>query len=303
VWPSLIGPGPSFTDARDTAVSPDGRIIFITNRDAPGVIKSYARNGDGTIGAEVGSATPVGGEGEMLVMLPSQAPTASLTATAAAPGSSSTFDGGGSTDADGAVVRFDWDFGDGTTLDNGGRTPLHVYANAGIYTARLTVTDDQNCSTRLVWAGFMAYCNGGSSATTTVTLDTPPLITRVALTRRRFAVASRRTKVRRGTKFRYTLSEPAGVKFTIARRVTGRRVRGKCRRTTRRNAQRRKCIRYVRVGAFNQSGVAGANRKRFSGKVRRRKLEAGGYRAELVATDAAGGRSAAKRLAFRVVRP
>ena len=44
------------------------------------------------------------------------------------------------------------------------------------------------------------------------------------------------------------------------------------------------------------------NRKKFSGKLGRKKLKAGRYRASLKATDAAGNVSVVKRLSFKVVR-
>jgi PKD repeat protein len=50
------------------------------------------------------------------------------------------FDGSGSSDADGAIARYDWDFGDGTT--GSGATPTHVYNESGVFEVALTVTDD-----------------------------------------------------------------------------------------------------------------------------------------------------------------
>jgi PKD repeat protein len=50
------------------------------------------------------------------------------------------FDGGGSSDPDGSIVSYAWNFGDGTTAT--GPTPSHVYASAGSYTASLTVRDE-----------------------------------------------------------------------------------------------------------------------------------------------------------------
>jgi hypothetical protein len=107
---------------------------------------------------------------------------------------------------------------------------------------------------------------------------------------------------RRGTRFRFSLSEPARVVFTISRAQPGRRVGRRCVKPTRRNRARRKCTRYVRVRSFAVQGLAGANTKRFSGKIGRRALKPGRYRATLIATDAAGNRSAPKQLRFRVVR-
>ncbi len=51
------------------------------------------------------------------------------------------FDGSGSRDLDGLVNSFQWNFGDGTV--GGGPTPIHVYANAGVYRVRLMVTGDR----------------------------------------------------------------------------------------------------------------------------------------------------------------
>jgi len=45
-----------------------------------------------------------------------------------------------SSDGDGTLVGFDWDFGDGAGAAI--RNPIHAYASAGIYVVRLTVTDN-----------------------------------------------------------------------------------------------------------------------------------------------------------------
>ena len=112
-----------------------------------------------------------------------------------------------------------------------------------------------------------------------------------------------RAPVKKGTTFRYSLSEAAGVTFTVQRRGRGRRVGRSCKKPTRANRKRRKCTRYTRVGAFRHQGAAGSNSKRFSGKIGRKALRPGRYRALLVAVDAAGNRSAERRVRFRVVKP
>ncbi len=53
-----------------------------------------------------------------------------------------TFDGTGSSDPDGTIVSYDWDFGDGTVMLDAGPTPSHAYAAEGTYNVTLTVTDD-----------------------------------------------------------------------------------------------------------------------------------------------------------------
>jgi hypothetical protein len=50
------------------------------------------------------------------------------------------FDGSGSSDPDGTVVDYLWDFGDGNI--GTGVNPTHTYATANLFTVTLTVTDD-----------------------------------------------------------------------------------------------------------------------------------------------------------------
>jgi hypothetical protein len=120
-----------------------------------------------------------------------------------------------------------------------------------------------------------------STGPTTGAGDTqPPLITGFRTTRKVFAAGRARTAVSarvRGTRFRYTLSEDAKVTVRIVRR-NGRSA-GKLMRTAKK----------------------GANTVKFSGRIGRRALKRGRYRAVIVATDAAGNRSAPRRVKFRVV--
>lgn len=67
------------------------------------------------------------------------------------------FDGTGSSDSDGQVLLYFWDFGDGTI--GVGAKPTHLYAVGGIYTVRLTVRDN---------------LGGISSSTTTATVRPLP---------------------------------------------------------------------------------------------------------------------------------
>ena len=79
----------------------------------------------------------------------------------ACPGETLTFDAGGSSDADGELTRWSWDFGDGTQTD--GATIDHVFQTPGTYQVRLTVEDD---------AG--AACSV-SSDTMQVVVNAPPV--------------------------------------------------------------------------------------------------------------------------------
>jgi PKD repeat protein len=54
------------------------------------------------------------------------------------------FSGAGSSDPDGEIVSYLWDFGDGYTAT--GVSPGYIYVDYGFYTVSLTVTDDQAAS-------------------------------------------------------------------------------------------------------------------------------------------------------------
>jgi uncharacterized delta-60 repeat protein len=103
------------------------------------------------------------------------------------------------------------------------------------------------------------------------------------------ALLSKKKKAKKGTKIRYTLSEPARVVVRIERRKVKKR-KGK------------KRISFVAVGSFAKAGAAGANSNPFSGRIGKKKLKPGRYRAALVASDTAGNSSATTRLPFKVVR-
>ena len=100
---------------------------------------------------------------------------------------------------------------------------------------------------------------------------TAPVITKLSV---------KATRRKRGGTVRFTLSEPASVTITIQRRRTARR--------------------FVTLGSFKRSGKRGANRKAFAGKLAKRRLGPGRYRARARATDAAGNRSKTRSVAFRV---
>jgi 6-phosphogluconolactonase (cycloisomerase 2 family) len=295
---SVIGSVP-VDQVETVGMSPDGRFLYYGTTGGSGVI-GVASIGSDAKPTILPATTPwPSGEPERLTFRPSVAPTAAFGAVAGAPGAVSNFDAGASAGA----ARFDWDFGDGTALPDGGPTPTHSYASAGVYEVRLTVSDANGCSTRSVYTGQSTVCPGGPSATTTATVDTLPALTALSVTNARFAVAAaRRRRVKRGTAFRYRLSEPARVTITIRRKTIGRRVGGKCRAPTRRNRKRKLCIFFKRVGRIAADAKAGRNRTKFSGKLRGRRLRRGRFRAVAVAKDSAGGRSRPRAVAFRIVR-
>ena len=128
---------------------------------------------------------------------------------------------------------------------------------------------------------------GGNQPGDTPPPDTQaPLIGEFRATPSTFAVARGRTALtaggRRGTRFRYTLSEQARVTLRIQRARAGRRFRT--------------------VARLTRTAASGINRVRFTGRIGKRALRPGRYRAVLTGTDAAGNRSPVRTTPFRIVR-
>ncbi|WP_054010242.1 PKD domain-containing protein [Arthrobacter sp. ERGS1:01] len=87
---------------------------------------------------------------------PNQPPVAAFTATPT--NLAVAFDGGTSTDPDGTVASYSWNFGDGSPAATG-KTVSYTYAAAGSYQVTLTVTDNLGAT---------------NSLTKTVTVNAPP---------------------------------------------------------------------------------------------------------------------------------
>ena len=139
---------------------------------------------------------------------------------------------------------------------------------------------------------------------------TAPVISALSVTNKRFRRSSKATAVsaqrrraaKQGTTFRFRLSEAATVRLVLERKERGRRVGSSCRKATARLRRRPVCTRYVSKGTLTRKLTAGAKTIAFSGRVGRKAVPLGSYRARLVATDAAGNRSTERRITFTVVR-
>lgn len=84
----------------------------------------------------------------VITVTPNQAPIAAGAATPSTQkqGKVVNFSSAGSSDPDGTIAAYKWDFADGTAPSSSAN-PGHVYANPGTYQVALTVTDDTGDST------------------------------------------------------------------------------------------------------------------------------------------------------------
>jgi 6-phosphogluconolactonase (cycloisomerase 2 family) len=116
------------------------------------------------------AAVPSGGDRPLygsIAIRPNQGPSAILAPTSGVVNQEIMFDASSSSDADGEVVRYDWDFGDGQTAADAGPHPVHVYTDAGNYHVTVIVTDNEGCSGTFIFTGQTALCNGSFAATAT----------------------------------------------------------------------------------------------------------------------------------------
>jgi hypothetical protein len=116
-------------------------------------------------------------------------------------------------------------------------------------------------------------------------------------------VAPRRPLPARGSRLRFTLSEPADVRIQIERARPGRRIGKRCMAPTHKLRKRRRCTHYTPTGTLTRRNLpAGPNTIPFSGRIGQRALAPGRYRATVTATDPAGNRSTPTRATFTMVR-
>lgn len=148
--------------------------------DSDGTITSYAWNfGDGTTASGATASRTYTADGTYTVTLtvtdddgatasttrsvtvagppPANNPPVAAIGTPAISGRTVSVSGTGSTDSDGTIAAYAWNFGDGSTAT--GATASRTYAADGTYTVTLTVTDDDGAP---------------ASTTRSVTVTTPP---------------------------------------------------------------------------------------------------------------------------------
>jgi hypothetical protein len=137
--------------------------------------------------------------------------------------------------------------------------------------------------------------------------NSAPSLTHLSMTNKAFApvgahASARHKKVKRGTTFRYQLSEAAAVTIVIERKASGRRAGKRCVKPNRKNRKHHGCKRWIRAGTLRAAEASGSQSTAFTGRFGRHALPRGRYRARIRAKDALGALSAERRLAFRVVR-
>lgn len=141
---------------------------------------------------------------------PNVLPTASFTSSCT--DGTCGFDGTGSSDPDGTIASYAWDFGDGATATTA--TPSHEYVASGTYTVGLTVTDDRGGSNTVT-----------KSVTVTVPAPTNPAsfvgVASSAAGAQKFKAATVPATTEVGDTMLLWLTTPSSVTWTGPTGVTG----------------------------------------------------------------------------------
>lgn len=123
----------------------DGETLDTTTAAAAHV---YSTPGSKTVTLTVTDDSGSTDEATHTLTITDRPPTASFTAPGTvAAGQPADFDASASSDPDGTIVAYHWDFGDGQSQDSSSPTTTHRYDSAGTETVTLTVTDDSGSTT------------------------------------------------------------------------------------------------------------------------------------------------------------
>ncbi|HEX5713921.1 MAG TPA: PKD domain-containing protein [Solirubrobacterales bacterium] len=163
VSPSSVASGTSTTLNASGSSDPDGTIAkyewdfdndgtYDATTATSSTTTSYPTQGSRTIGLRVTDNLGATATTTRTVTVTNRAPTAVFTTSPspAVAGAAITFDAGGSTDLDGTIAKYEWDFDNNGTYEvNGGTnaTTTKSFSPAGDRTIRLRVTDNNGATT------------------------------------------------------------------------------------------------------------------------------------------------------------
>jgi PKD repeat protein len=141
---TIVNDGLNWSGVAGAFVS-GGSLYYASKSD--GVLRSIPWTGSMAAGSSTVVNSSVNWAARSLFLLSrvNKAPIASFTASCTPGTLQCTFDGSASTDPDGTVTGYAWDFGDGTSAT--GATAAHGYASSAPRTVSLTVTDSDGATT------------------------------------------------------------------------------------------------------------------------------------------------------------
>jgi DNA-binding beta-propeller fold protein YncE len=266
-------PGVGLKDAFGLALSPDGRSVYV----GAGLLDDIAilrRDPGGGLGQSLGADACISGSGAAGCLPGNRI---GITALAVSGGGENVYSVGSN-----GVSSFDRAADGRLTQKPGAAGCFTVAGGEGCAAARSIESaegiaispDGRNVYVTSLEPGGIAIFDRAVPPTPPSPDTTAPTVSGFRLAPPRFAAKPKG----HGSHFRFTLSEPAGVGIEIQRAGHGKRS--------------------LSLAFANRP--AGASSIAFGGRVGKRTLAPGAYRATIVATDPAGNRSAAARTRFTV---
>jgi DNA-binding beta-propeller fold protein YncE len=153
------------------ATTADASSLYLSQLADPGAVAGFSVD-NLSLTALGGSPFPTGGPFPnffSVAVTPTQTPDAKFKASGGKANEPLPFNASATTVAGGFPARYDWNFGDGFNLGNGGPKPTHTYLEDGKYKVTLTVRND--CASDAVFTGDVVatgsaiFCNGPATAT------------------------------------------------------------------------------------------------------------------------------------------
>lgn len=157
-----VSDDPSLAYTTGLAVSPDGSRLYATNPDFGGPPRNSTVSIFNTSNNSLVGTATTGPLSFFVQSVPAQGAIADFTASGSVSGSPVAFSAASAENLNGSEARYDWNFGDGATATNAGRTPSHTYASPGTYTVTLTVTSDLGSFAAGVFTGVQALVKPGA---------------------------------------------------------------------------------------------------------------------------------------------
>lgn len=150
---SMVAPGEEIKFDGAASIDKDGEIIAYlwdlgdgASKEGKSITHKYEKPSlyNVQLAVKDNSTTSSDTNNDSLTIFVNQAPIADAGSSQLVSSSKVSFDGTASKDLDGIIVKYEWDFGDGSS--GSGPKPAHIYGNPGTYTVKLTVNDDSNTS-------------------------------------------------------------------------------------------------------------------------------------------------------------
>jgi DNA-binding beta-propeller fold protein YncE len=153
-------------------LSPDARIMYAMTGapEKPTIVSSYVVHPNGSLTPTGFPSVSTGlfwHDGSNAFLTPDQSPVAELRVVGGT-GLTRTFSATGSYAPDGSVASYRWNFGDGQAETTTVPYVTHRYSAQGTRTASVTVTDNEGCSTEVIYNGTTVECDGGPGASVNV---------------------------------------------------------------------------------------------------------------------------------------